>query len=78
MGIHDITTDELVHDYLESYMDIARCELAMLLPEYSSTKVQDRLVANKDIAYVILNELNNRRDTSLFNRREMVLGKFST
>ena len=80
--IAHITTRELVHDYLESYMDIARCELALLYP-YSSVsnnheKLTDRLNANKDIVLIIARELRNREDTSLFDERELILGEFST
>ena len=77
MGIHEIPTNELIRDYLESYMDMARCELAMLLPSYVSSKIQDRLDGNKSIVVVILHELSNREDVSLFDRREIVLGGFS-
>ena len=74
MSISEIPTSELVHDYLESYMDIARCELAVLLPDYDA---QMRLDGNKRIARVILKELGKRGDTTLFDRREIILGKFS-
>ena len=74
--IAKIPTSELVHDYLESYMDIARLELTMRLEP--SMKVEKRLRANRRIVRVIVNELARRGDTTLYDRRELVLGEFST
>ena len=81
-NLSHITNRELVHDYFESYMDIARCELALLYP-YSSVsnnheKLTDRLNANQDIVLIIRRELRNRKDTSLFEERELILGAFTT
>ena len=76
--IHKIETSELIHDYLEYYMDIARLELALLMPEYYHPEhVSDRLDGNKDIVKVIARELASRGDTSLFDRHDLVLGGFS-
>ena len=77
MGVQEIPTSELVHDYLESYLDMARCELAVLLPAYKSSEVQHRLDGNRTIVSTILKELNNRNDATLFDRRDLILGKFS-
>ena len=74
--IATIPTGQLVHDYLESYMDIARLELAMRLEP--SMKVEKRLRGNRRIVRVIVNELARRGDTTLYDRRELVLGEFST
>ncbi len=78
MNIKQIPTSELVHDYLESYMDIARLELAMYYREYSHASVVNRLAVNKKIANKIVEELARRDDKSLFDRRELILGEFST
>ena len=76
--ISKIQTRQLVHDYLESYMDIARCELATRLLDYDSPDVRERLSVNRGIVDVIVTELARREDKSLFVRRELVLGEFST
>ena len=76
--INQIPTAELVHDYLESYMDIARLELTMRLEPEPSMKVEKRLRGNRRIVRVIVNELARRGDTTLYDRRELVLGEFST
>lgn len=81
MKYSHITDRELVHDYLESYMDIARCELALLYPYSSASnnheKLTDRLNSNKNIVGIIVRELAARKDTSLFDEREMILGVFT-
>ena len=79
--IAQIPTSELVHDYLESYMDIARCELALRYPDSVVNRhadIRQRLEANQGIVYIIVAELAERKDTSLFDERELILGRFST
>ena len=76
-----ISTRELVHDYLESYMDIARCELFLNQPDIPSKEYQevhDRMTENRRIVPVVLRELVARGDTSLFDERTLILGRFST
>ena len=72
MSISEMPTSELVHNYLESYMDIARCELAVRLDMPAS----DRLIANGAIVTAIAIELARRGDTTLFDRRDIILGAF--
>ena len=78
--ISKIPTSQLVHDYLESYMDIARCELALLYPDSTTNShidIQFRLDANRGIVDVIAHELCNRENFGVFDRRELILGEFS-
>ena len=80
IALSHITTGELVHDYLESYMDIARCELALLYPDSvvnNHETMTDRLNSNKHIVLTIVHELSTRKDTTLFDRRELILGTFT-
>ena len=80
--IAKIPTGQLVHDYLESYMDIARCELALIYssgdPKREVDKLRRRLDGNRRIVVTILAELSTRGDMSLFDERELILGRFST
>ena len=81
MKIASIPNRELVHDYFESYMDIARCELALCYPDTMNNnheKLTDRLNGNKDIVGVIMRELCSRGNTSVFDEREFILGEFTT
>jgi hypothetical protein len=87
--LSNISTRELAKDYLESYMDIARCELMVLYPDKTINRysgiyrdvdtedVIDRLKANQRIVSVIRKELRARDDLSLFAKRQLVLGAFS-
>ena len=62
-------------------MDIARCELALLYPDNminNHTDIQKRLDGNKAIVTIIALELCARKDVSLFDERELVLGEFTT
>jgi len=75
--ISNISTDELIKDYLESYMDMARCELAKQLPEFNHDESHKRSRANRMIVSVIVEELANRHSTELFDERHIILGAFS-
>jgi hypothetical protein len=78
--LSNISTRELAKDYFESYMDIARCELALLYSDTETNnheKLTDRLNGNKDIVLIIRRELHNRDDMSVYAERQFVLGAFS-